>query len=310
MRLVRSQPTTGIQNLWDMRPVLEQLIAYGTKIIADPDILCGSNLSFETASMDGKLWKRPEAMYAAHALLPTLSMNKVQAILVELLEGMLEAWRRFGSDILGRRLTDAQKEKVAMPTTNDVNEGFLGANGPVAKRKAPNATLEQINLKAQFKQNGTAELIEQKLNTREGHQFLRQQAQAISSQGREKKRKTVTEHHAAKAKSDAKREAEIAAINKCIPIFDIACFEDPVMLKKILLPQIDLQLKWHRLRELETNKKTEIPALSKMSKKQKPEILMATIRRWITQVNAGQVHLMGPQLSQPVLSEEGRRVRR
>ncbi|KAJ7202094.1 hypothetical protein GGX14DRAFT_399667 [Mycena pura] len=44
------------------------------------------------------------------------------------------SWRRpsarrkvtaaFGSDILGRRLTECQSQKVAMPTTNDVNEGF------------------------------------------------------------------------------------------------------------------------------------------------------------------------------------------
>ncbi|KAJ7198250.1 hypothetical protein GGX14DRAFT_401966 [Mycena pura] len=188
-----------------------------------------------------------------------------------------------------------------------------GRMAELQSERHPMLPLKHINSKAQFKQNGTAEFIEQKLNTREGQQFLQQQAQAISSPGREKKRKvaqakhdtkTVTEHRAAKAKSDVKREAEIAAINKCILIFDITCFEDPVMLKKIPLPQIDLQLKWHRLRELETNKKTEIPALSKMNKKQKAEILVAAIRRWITRVNAGQVHLMGQQLSQPVLSEE------
>ncbi|KAK6977083.1 hypothetical protein R3P38DRAFT_2810654 [Favolaschia claudopus] len=63
--------------------------------------------------------------------------------------------------------------------------------------------------------------------------------------------------------------------------------------KKITVPQIDLQLKWHRLREVETDKKTEIPSTSKLKKAEKAEVLVAAIRRWMPRVEAGEVQLMG-----------------
>jgi hypothetical protein len=88
-----------------------------------------------------------------------------------------------------------------------------------------------------------------------------------------------------------------------MPIFDVARFTDPALLKDILLPRIDLQLKWHRLRELEIDQKTEIPALSKLNKAQKAEEIVAAVGRWIPRVEAGEVPLMGHQLNKPVEPE-------
>ncbi|KAJ7703412.1 hypothetical protein B0H16DRAFT_1347152 [Mycena metata] len=313
MRIVRARSSTGgPQNLWDMGPALRQLIAHLECVIADPDIIMGPNLTHTTASMDGKPWERPEAMYAAHALLPTLPLNEVRVVFVEFLEGALETWRRFGSDILESNLTDAQKDKAAMPTTNCVNEGFLGSNARVALRRAPNATVDHINAKAQYKQNGTGDFIAEKLNTPAAQQFLRQEARAISAEGRQRKRKiaqaehdqrTVNEHREKRTKVDAKKAKEIADINKCVPIFDASRFTDPARLKEILVPQLDLQLKWHRLRELEVDKKTEIPALSKLKKNQKADLIVAAIGRWMPRVSTGEVLLMGPEV--PQTAEEG-----
>jgi hypothetical protein len=64
MRVIRSN-NGGFFNLWDMGPVLKAVIAHCRRVIADPDIICGPNLSYKTATMDGALWDRPEAMYAA-----------------------------------------------------------------------------------------------------------------------------------------------------------------------------------------------------------------------------------------------------
>ncbi|KAJ7761750.1 hypothetical protein B0H16DRAFT_1688379 [Mycena metata] len=84
-----------------------------------------------------------------------------------------------------------------------------------------------------------------------------------------------------------------AAINKCVPIFDISRFTDEISLKSIHVPQIDLQLKWHRLREIETDKKSEVPALSKLNKKQKADLIVAALERWLPRVDAGEVPRMG-----------------
>jgi hypothetical protein len=77
-----------------MGPVLKAVIAHFRRVIADPDIICGPNLSYsyKTATMDGALWDRPEAMYAAHALLPKLPRNKVRAALVAFVEGAVVVW--------------------------------------------------------------------------------------------------------------------------------------------------------------------------------------------------------------------------
>jgi hypothetical protein len=110
-----------------------------------------------------------------------------------------------------------------------------------------------------------------------------------------------------KTKADQKKATEIAEINKCVPIFDIR-FTDPGMLKEILVPQLDLQLKWHRLRELEMDKKTQIPPLSKLKKQQKAELIVAAVGRWRPQVDAGEVPLMGFQSSEPLESPTTRRM--
>ncbi|KAJ7229519.1 hypothetical protein B0H12DRAFT_1077434 [Mycena haematopus] len=313
MRVVRSRTSTGdLRNLWDMGPAIQGVIGHCERVIADPDIIMGPNLSYKTASMDGQPWERPEAMYAAHALLPMLPVNELRAVFVAFLEGALETWKRFGSDILDTVLTDAQKLKAKMPATNDANEGWLGSNARVGMRRAPNATVEFINAKSQYKHNGTADFIAEKLSTRDAQQFLRKQAQVQSAQGLHQKRKvaqaehdrqTVEAHREKKLKSDQKKAAEIAEINKCVPIFDVSRFTDPAMLKDIRLPQIDLQLKWHRLRELEMDKKTEIPPLSKLKKSEKAELVVAAVGRWMRRVDAGEVPLMGIQLSHPVQEE-------
>ncbi|KAJ7358185.1 hypothetical protein DFH08DRAFT_802029 [Mycena albidolilacea] len=263
-RVVRSRTSTGgLPNLWDMGPVLEGVITHCERVIADPDIIMSPNLSYETASMDGRPWERPEAMYTAHALLPTLPRNEAR----------------------------------------------------VAQRRAPNARLEFSNAKSQYKHNDTAGFIAEKLNTPAEQQFLRKRAEEMSSEGRHQKRKvaqaehdqqTAREHHEKKTKSDRKKATEIAEINKCVPVFDIARFTDPEMLKEILIPQLDLQLKWHRLRELEMDKKTEIPPLSKLKKQQKAELIVAAVGRWRRRVDTGEVPLMGFQSSEPL--EEDRLV--
>ncbi|KAK7012446.1 hypothetical protein R3P38DRAFT_3209736 [Favolaschia claudopus] len=135
----------------------------------------------------------------------------------------------------------------------------------------------------------------------------------MSSEGRQQKRKiaqaehdrhTVEEHRAKKEKTDKKKAEDLAEINSCSPIFDVARFTDPEQLKAFTVPQIELQIKWFRLRELETDKKTEIPAISKLKKAEKAEVLVAAIRRWMGRVDGGEVALMGTLAQQTMADED------
>ncbi|KAJ7484589.1 hypothetical protein FB451DRAFT_1169635 [Mycena latifolia] len=251
MRVVRSS-TGGLRNLWDMGPVLRMVIEHCRQVIADPDLICGPNLSHKTASMDGQLWDRPEAMYAAHALLLTLPMNEVRAALVAFLEGAVTVWERFSTDVLSAELTDAQKRKAWMPATNDANEGWL-------------------------KSNARSEADKEKVSA-----------------------------HRTKQKQDwEKRIAELKHINSCPVIFDISRFQDVDSIRKIKGPEMDLQIRWHRLRELETDKKTEVPAPYKLKNKtEKAAVLVAALERWLLRVQAGEFLLRGLQVIEPEIPEE------
>lgn len=55
---------------------------------------------------------------------------------------------------------------------------------------------------------------------------------------------------------------------------------------------MDLQLRWHRLREMETDKKTEVLAVSKLkNKSEKAAALVAALECWLPKVWAGEVAL-------------------
>ncbi|KAJ7908522.1 hypothetical protein B0H13DRAFT_1617392 [Mycena leptocephala] len=313
MRAVRLN-NGGLQNLWDMGPVLQGVIDHCRRVIADPEIICGPNLSHTTATMDGEMWDRPEAMYAAHALLPTLPMDQVCAALVAFLEGAVVTWERFSEDVLGRELTAAQKRAARMPATNDANEGFLGQVVRVGKRRAPNATLDYLNAKAQYKANGTAEFILDELATPAGQSFLMEVARRIGTEGREKKRKViqadsdkkkVADHRAKQKASREKKIAELKLINNCRVIFQISRFQDATSIKEIKVVEMDLQLRWHRLREMETDKKTEVPAPSTLKNKAaKAAALVAALERWLPRVRAGEVKLRGLSDAEPKFVEE------
>lgn len=174
-------------------------------------------------------------------------------------------------------------------------------------------SLEFINSKSQYKHNGTGDFIAENLDTLESQQFLRQQARKIGAEGWGKKRKlaqadhdtgTVAKHRATKKKNDAKKAADIKAINKCKPIFAIQRFKDPKSLDDMRKDALELQCKWHRLRELEIDKKTEIPPLSKLKKAELADVIVAALARWLPRIKSGEVPKMGFQLPGGVELEE------
>jgi len=171
----------------------------------------------------------------------------------------------------------------------------------------------RLKSKSQYKHNGTGDFIAENLDTPESQQFLRQQARKIGAEGRGKKRKLaqayhdtgkVAKHRATKKKNDAKKAADIKAINKCKPIFAIQRFKDPKSLDDMRKDALELQCKWHRLREPEIDKKTEIPPLSKLKKAELADVIVAALARWLPRIKSGEVPKMGLQLPGGVELEE------
>ncbi|KAJ7668153.1 kinase-like domain-containing protein [Mycena olivaceomarginata] len=78
-------------------------------------------------------------------------------------------------------------------------------------------------------------------------------------------------------KADTKRTAGIKAMNEFMPIFNISKFSNPRELKKILKGDLELQYEWHHLRELRSDKGTQISPLADLSKKQSTKAELANV---------------------------------
>ncbi|KAJ7432104.1 hypothetical protein B0H11DRAFT_1890622 [Mycena galericulata] len=292
-------------NILTLGPLHSRLLAHLRLIISQPALLCGPEASFETGALDGKPWERPEAIYAILALAPTLP--HLQGVLVAFFEGALETWIRFTAEFTAEggisSLSAEEQDRAWMPATNDANEGTLGSDARIARRRAPRATLEHINSKSLWKRNNTRVYAVQTLQSDADQAFVRGAARRIDGEGREKKRrlaqaegdaKTVTEHRDKKKKSDDKKRAEERKIDKCPVIFDVERFRATESLRDIHLDHINLQIKWHRSREILVDAKSDIPPLSKLNKNAKVDVLIAALERWNRRVSAGEFPQMGP----------------
>lgn len=118
-------PEQEHQNILDLEPLHMKVKAHCQRM---PDLLLAADASYELGLMDGKLWQRPEAVYAVQSKTSTLPY--IRGTLVAFFEGALTTWKRFTSEFAKER------QKAFMKTTNDDNEGVLGAYR-VAMRKAP-----------------------------------------------------------------------------------------------------------------------------------------------------------------------------
>jgi hypothetical protein len=213
--------------------------------------------------MDGKIWERPDAFYAVHALAPGLP--HLHGAMVAFFEGALETWLRFTSeyqrDGLIATASAAEQQQAYMCPTNDDNEGGLGGKR-VTTQHAPNMTLESHNARAMYRKNNTAGFIRKTL-TLADRKYLRRKAREIDSSGLakkrrevqaaaykdtvEKKRKATTERKAAQDAKRAKIDAVVARLN----VQDIKDAPGTCA-------DLDLQLEWHRCQDSRVPKKKDV----------------------------------------------------
>jgi hypothetical protein len=111
-----------------MGPFHERVKAHIKALIDNPDLLLGSEANSASGSLLGEPWDRPDIIYCILQMVPNLPNLKI--VLVEFLQGELDAWDRFttewapGSSIA--KATEEQLAKVSLKATNDGAEGDLG----------------------------------------------------------------------------------------------------------------------------------------------------------------------------------------
>jgi hypothetical protein len=258
MRQIRG-PCRSETNLLRLGPLHKRVVAHIDKLIADPKLLVGNAVSFETGSLDGKPWLNPEAVYAVQRYAPDLP--HLEELAVAFLEGARETWSRFIEEFAENgaiwNASDNNIERAWMEVTNDLNESSFGIFRQVAKTN-PNIALDTHNSRQMFKFNATGAYIRSLSPAL--RKFLRKitRRQDASGDNRRTKlalaryRQNVAEKKQADATAKAqKKKAAEDAIDAVIPLLTLTEVEHACALPArssgyMTIPLIDLQLDWHR----------------------------------------------------------------
>ncbi|KAJ3819465.1 hypothetical protein F5880DRAFT_1616443 [Lentinula raphanica] len=254
LRVVRSANANHL----DLGPIHESLIVHVQNIFHHPELLCGSDSSYLTASLDGKPWERPEAVYAVLAM--SSQLPDLIGIVKYLFEGALATWKRFAAEVTDRSLNDGLSSRLYIPGTNDANESGL-------------SDLPQWD----------SEL--ERAEEAQGNGKKRRKLIADTSQQK------VAVTRAKRAQTQKKKDEKNARLKRCKPLTDVSLMSDLLDgLRKnprgrfpndIKISDLDLQLDWHRDRERRSGKEVSIGPTSKIGNKiAKLELLIRVVEAW------------------------------
>ncbi|KAF9023347.1 hypothetical protein BDZ89DRAFT_1192387 [Hymenopellis radicata] len=306
MRIVR----TEILNQLDLPPTNDKAKALCRKVIADPGILCGSEVDYKTAALDGKQWQRPDAVYAARAMVSKLPL--VAECVKFTFEGALETWERFTEDERSQQrvgLTEQQKLNHLLKPTNDHSEGGAGQLKK-AKQRAPNATMEFIDSKTRWGRNKPKGWVK-KTGAENPHIFdyARVTARTSDDSGQSKRKRIeiaeeakdiATTYTRKRVKTKARRDEKQKELDACVPIEDSRAFTDPTRLKSLRNSDLDLQIDWHRSQEKEVLGKLKTASHSSLSNRpKKVAAIVAAIKQRLEWVKSGLIKefYMPPDIS-------------
>jgi hypothetical protein len=212
MRLFRG-PEAAETNLLDLGPVHDKVKAHCHAIIANPNLLISATTSYETGSMDGKIWERPDAVYAVLSYAPHLP--HLRGALVAFFEGALDTWERFTDEYCPEgaiaSASISERRRAYMKTTNDDNKGALG-EARRASQHAPNMTLNQHNARTMYRKNNTVAFIRTCLGP-EDLKYLRQRARELDASGVAKDQR---EQQATAYKETVDKKRKAASARKAI----------------------------------------------------------------------------------------------
>ncbi|KAF9067358.1 hypothetical protein BDP27DRAFT_1422911 [Rhodocollybia butyracea] len=251
---------------FELEVIHKSLLSHLKRLIKEPKLLCGLDASLDTAALDIKGWEGPEAVFAILALEPQIP--DLEGVLVYLLEGALETWTRFSTDVLDQQIPSGiDPTRIYAPATNDNNESMM-AGLRQEKIHVLNATLDYTNAKQQLKRQNTHTYLADKLNTPESWQYLqKRKREEEAAGGARQKRKLIVEvskkkvgfRREKKAKRKEKKAAKDAQVKACTPLTSVLWLQEVLdavkqsppgpNAKEIKVSDLDLQLDWHRARQ-------------------------------------------------------------
>jgi hypothetical protein len=270
----------------------------------------GSSASYETATLDGKPFERPEAFYAIQRIAQDSDKyHYLRHLLVAFFEGALDTWVRFCAEFTPGGVIDksstAQREVAYMKTTNDDNEGALGT-AHTSLRRAPHMSLSHFNARFMYKKNMTGTYIRSVLSPA-AQKGLPKKARAVDARGDEKKRRVAQakydkelarKHKVEDAQKKVKRDAAEAKLTAVVPCLTLT------KVMKLRLDEVNLQIWWHRQFDKDVPVAKNLPS----GKAKRVEVLMDAIGRYVrgeaVPERDEELQLQQPETAMAAASEE------
>ncbi|KIK35064.1 hypothetical protein CY34DRAFT_26709 [Suillus luteus UH-Slu-Lm8-n1] len=279
LRTIRNSST----NILDLGPIHAKVIAHLQCLIADVDLVLGPSASHETATLDGRPFERPEAIYAIQRIAQDQkNYPHLRRLLVTFLEGALDTWVRFCGEFTAGGVIDkssaAQREMAYMKTTNNDNEGALGTVR-TSLRRAPHMSLSHLNSRFMYKKNMTGTYIQKFLRPGAQKRLLKK-ARAVDTRGDERKRRVaqanydkerVRKNKQLDVRRKEQREAAEAKLTAVVPRLTLAEVE------KLRVDEINLQIRWYRQFDKDVPAAKNTPS----GKAKKVEVLMDAVGRYV-----------------------------
>ncbi|KAJ6596414.1 hypothetical protein DFH09DRAFT_905302, partial [Mycena vulgaris] len=148
------------------------------KIMVTPKLVTGSDMTFATATLNGKPWEKSEVAYAALRRISEWDLEYVDTLVIAYCKGALATWPRFNIEWSEEgpisKLSPENIERAWLEVTNDGNESELGILRQ-GVRSTPNMSLAYHNALRMYKANKTSEYVKT-LAARIGNLFARRSA--------------------------------------------------------------------------------------------------------------------------------------
>ncbi|KAJ7176165.1 hypothetical protein C8R43DRAFT_872843, partial [Mycena crocata] len=260
-------PLRADDNLLKLGQLHRNVRAHLEKIIADPTLVTGTNMSFETSTLNGRRWEKPEVVYAAIARISEWKLEYVNEVVVVYCKGALGTWARFDTEWRDdgeiAQLSPENLERGWQESTNDGNESELGILRQGSK-SSPNMSLAYHSALRMYKANKTSEFIH--TLTASERQAIRVQVRNEDASGANKASKHAHIVHMKEvvdrnAERDKVRKARITKAQEIlaktvaiesVQALDAAFQIQPRTAGYLTVADLDLQLDWHLANSLQS----------------------------------------------------------
>jgi hypothetical protein len=268
-------------NLLKLGELHEKVKSHLEKIIAQPKLITGADMSFGTSTLNGQRWEKSEIVYAALHKISEWKLDHVDSLVVAYCKGALATWSRFDTEWSEdgpiAKLSAENVERAWLEVTNDGNESMLGIYRQAAK-SAPNMSLAYHSALRMYKANGTSDFVPS-LDAK-ARQVIRVQVRKDDASGlntqtkhaqivymkevsdRNQKRDEVRKERAEKTREILGKVTAIASVEDLDAAFEIGRGAQGYL----SVAALDLQLDWHianPVQELPNSQETSAAGIPK-----------------------------------------------